>query len=1168
MKRVFPKQKNNQWSKENGGTVDSNAVKNGENVFITDIQSGGGVFFEKKEIRQSGKGLSDSLFKPFFFKSESDSSIFDPGLRPKEKEPANNFKIKGFNYFGEDNLQDSQDNGVINLKRKQQKYRSGKPEGPILSSFSAGVRNVFRNARYGNFSKNEVKNIWENRSGNKLENKPENRPKNKPQNNSGAGENLYLEDKAKISFVSKLERENLAEEKKQSVLGDKKNQNIQSAKVQPKISLYEEYEKKIKLLRKADFLSEEQREKINRRKEKLRLEKKRKMEMAVRKEQEERRRKELALQKKRAAIERKKEAIKKKKELELQKRRALIFREQAREAEEKQFEKEKVFSSVPEESVRVRVRVVNNSFGQAAITEGRKANQPTANFERQPGFDNLPKAGAIKPSLDPAEVSRKEILSFFESCKRYFEKEVSGRNNLIEDQPAESLLPKPVSAAASTDSSLAYNQGSPISNALPRPEKRELLDKLKEKAVLKISALGEIIQEAFSPRLRKALVYSSVAALTLLILPVTIIALKGIREKSSIEEFGTAGYGNLKEAQASIEQADIKRAGKNFELAYGNFLEARKKLEEVGGIPAKILKFVPGISKIESGKKMAQTGESVSLAGGELAQAMSLIVDRREDLKNNLLVGFEENDPETNMSLTDMVVLLSDKLKNAKKHLEEASEASQGIDLDDFSGDEREKIMVLQKSLPEITGGLDEFSKYTNVFLEILGQNGGRKYLLLFQNNHEARATGGFIGTYGIIKVNQGVLENIKVEGIYDPDGQLKEKIIPPEPIQKMSAAWSMHDSNWWPDFPTSAEKISWFYEKTGGPTVDGVISFTPKVIQELLEVTGPIRVDGYGPAGSMLIDQDNFMEEVQYQVEVDYDKEENKPKKILADMTPLVINKIFSAPPEDWPAILGIFSQALQEKSLLLYSFDCEIQKLVSEMGWSGEVLDTTKDYLSVINSNISGLKTDGVIKQNIIHQAEIQDDGSIIDTVTVKRKHEGGNEAYDWYNATNCDWIRVYVPQGSELISASGFTREFVDQPLDYEKLGFKDDFQVKQMEESFRIDENSATRIYDEEEKTVFANWVYVSPGETATVSFKYLLPFRIDLDSLRKPADAYSLLVQKQAGSENVELESGLTGLDGYEYIYVHPSDLAINQEGWNISEQLATDKFFALVLKKK
>ncbi len=53
------------------------------------------------------------------------------------------------------------------------------------------------------------------------------------------------------------------------------------------------------------------------------------------------------------------------------------------------------------------------------------------------------------------------------------------------------------------------------------------------------------------------------------------------------------------------------------------------------------------------------------LAGGELSQAMSLIIDHREDLKNNLLIDSNGSKQESDMSLTDMVVLLDAKLKSA-----------------------------------------------------------------------------------------------------------------------------------------------------------------------------------------------------------------------------------------------------------------------------------------------------------------------------------------------------------------------------------------------------------------------------------------------------------------------------------------------------------------------
>jgi hypothetical protein len=1159
MKISFSRKVNSGAYKDDEGITSFNTREERKNLFVSDIQAGDldkKKYFEGKNIERNKRGLSDSLIQPFFFNSNWEKSIFDSGSQIKNDQDIKNdqveenFKIKSFDYSEETEIEDLPNEKIINLRRRKRKnsFDQGKP---ILSSFSASARNIFRNSRYRDAIGDSVK-------------KKIDKPKKKV--NFYSEKNLK-QDQKPISLVKRkgnveesiLEKKNI----KDSLKEIKKRQD-KSVKNEPNLSLYEEYEKRIKVLRKNDFLDEEQKEKIRKRKEAIRF--------AREKKKLEARERKLKIEKERIlALRKKEQKAREEEKIKLEKRKALILREKKKRKINSRIgsqlgDREGTYAEPNE--IKIKINVVKKPFAQKNFNEGRKIEQKIPEFEKNFPVNNLPHANLRKKYLEQQEIFQQENLPLSDLSRKYFEEQAK-RNN--EKNRNIQFVNEP-----SANSNFAYSTATPDNSQLAEIDEesfsqeaeRESVQELKRNLALKFVAFKEIIQEAFNPKLKKALAYSSMIALVLLILPMSIIFLRGMREKKSIEGLGAAGYGNLKEAQASIEQIDVGRAGKNFELAYSNFLEARKKLEEVGGIPARILKFVPGISKIESGKKLAQTGECFSLAGGEIIQAMSLIIDRREDLKNNLFVGLGEDNLDPEMSLTDMVVLLSEKLKSAKGYLDEASQLSQEIDLNDFSKEEREDVIMLQGALPEIIEGLDEFSQYTEVFLEILGQNGGRKYLMLFQNNHEVRATGGFIGTYGIIKINQGILENIKVEGIYDPDGQLKEKIIPPKPIQKMSATWSMHDSNWWPDFPTSAEKTSWFYEKTGGPTVDGVISFTPQVIQELLGVVGSIRVEGYGSEGSLLVTQDNFMEEVQYQVEIDYDKEENKPKKILADLTPLVINEIFSAPPEDWPAILGIFSKALQEKSLLLYSFDSDIQKLVSKMGWSGEILNTTKDYLSVINTNISGLKTDGVIKQKIIHQAEIQEDGSIIDTVTIKRKHEGGHEIYDWSNATNCNWLRVYVPENSELISSSGFTREFVDPPLDYDKLGFKEDFQVKQMEESYQIDEDSTTRIYKEKGKTVFANWVYVSPGETVTVSFKYLLPFRVDLDNVRKPADSYSLLVQKQSGSENVELESQLTGLEGCEYIYSHPSNLNINQGGWSISEHLATDKFFALVLKKK
>jgi len=257
-----------------------------------------------------------------------------------------------------------------------------------------------------------------------------------------------------------------------------------------------------------------------------------------------------------------------------------------------------------------------------------------------------------------------------------------------------------------------------------------------------------------------------------------------------------------------------------------------------------------------------------------------------------------------------------------------------------------------------------------------------------------------------------------------------------------------------------------------------------------------------------------------------------------------------------------------LNEKQILIYSKNYEIEKILSQAGWSGEILNTQKDYLSVINTNINGYKTDGVVSEKISHKAEIQSDGSIIDTVTVTRHHNGGNLDKEWWNKVNADYMRIYVPKGSVLISATGQTREFNAPPLNYDVLGFKHDVQVQTEEDSIIVDEESGTRIYKDSNKTVFANWVYVSPQETVEVTYEYLLPFKIFSNMSPDQADSYSLLAQKQSGSVGDEFVSEIFYPENYKTIWSYPEEVTKFDNGIRAELTLETDRFVGTAFVKE
>lgn len=91
----------------------------------------------------------------------------------------------------------------------------------------------------------------------------------------------------------------------------------------------------------------------------------------------------------------------------------------------------------------------------------------------------------------------------------------------------------------------------------------------------------------------------------------------------------------------------------------------------------------------------------------------------------------------------------------------------------------------------------------------------------------ELRSTGGFIGSFAVLSFENGKLYDMPIYDVYDADGQLKGHVEPPKPIKNIlgEANWYLRDSNFDPDFPTSARRAEWFMKKTLNLDLDGTIA-------------------------------------------------------------------------------------------------------------------------------------------------------------------------------------------------------------------------------------------------------------------------------------------------------------------------------------------------------
>ena len=648
-----------------------------------------------------------------------------------------------------------------------------------------------------------------------------------------------------------------------------------------------------------------------------------------------------------------------------------------------------------------------------------------------------------------------------------------------------------------------------------------------------------------TPSTRRSATLAVTAVITLaLVLFGGALVRHGATLYTSVTNAAMHGFESLQAAVRDAKRQDFVGAQQSFQKAAADLGRADASFARINSGMIAITQYIPFLSKVASGKNAIAAGEHIARAGVALSQAGQILKGVSDSLAEDA-------------SLLTIYRAFAAHVHTAHAELQAADDALANVSAHDIPAAQRTQFVALKEKLPVVLAALDQFQQNSDIIADLLGANGPRKYLFLFQNNHEMRATGGFIGSYGRLDISNGRITKFFIDGIFNPDGQLTEKIIPPRPIQKISAAWSLHDSNWFPDFPTSAEEAIVFYERTGGPTVDGVIAITPVVLQHLLETTGPVHLPEYETD----ITAENFMERLQYEVEVDYDKGENKPKKILSDLAPILLERVFAMTHGgDLQNMLNLLGKMLVQKHIQIYARNPEVEKLIDAAGWSGKIADVSYDYLSVINTNINGYKTDGVVDETIYHWADIKDDGSIVDTVRIVRKHTGGRTPYEWWNKVNANYMRVYVPRGSQLLSVSGQTREFVEPPLDYQALGFQSDPRVVQEEQSMTIDDATGTRIYEQHGKTVFANWVYVSPQETVTVEYTYRLPFRVRIDG-PESADTYSILFQKQPGSVGSRLVSEITVPTRMRYVWSYPEGMGVAR--WET--RLTTDTLRGVVL---
>lgn len=140
----------------------------------------------------------------------------------------------------------------------------------------------------------------------------------------------------------------------------------------------------------------------------------------------------------------------------------------------------------------------------------------------------------------------------------------------------------------------------------------------------------------------------------------------------------------------------------------------------------------------------------------------------------------------------------------------------------------------------------------------MLGATEPRRYFLAFQNPAEARGTGGLIGIFGVLEVEQGRVELVTV-GSNDDLPALPEPPVDlgPEYAQLYGdLPADLRNANLSPHFPFAAQELLGQWRQRSGEQLDGVVAVDPVVLGALLDTSGPVELSsGETVAGDALVD-------------------------------------------------------------------------------------------------------------------------------------------------------------------------------------------------------------------------------------------------------------------------------------------------------------------------
>jgi hypothetical protein len=602
--------------------------------------------------------------------------------------------------------------------------------------------------------------------------------------------------------------------------------------------------------------------------------------------------------------------------------------------------------------------------------------------------------------------------------------------------------------------------------------------------------------------------------------------------------FSSSGSG-ASHLNSILDSAKLQRAQKDFIAAEHDFQQLQNQLRQSDTLKTVATYFPHYRTALSSALAASVIGVDIAKVG---QIATSNAIQLAPNFSGPLLAA--SNKPLVTQSvLTTIGTTIGEVMPLLRDIQGQAAKIS--LDSLPISATEKTQVEQVLQQLPQVLYDLEIVHNLLGSAGWLLGVDHPRTFLVQTMDRAELRGTGGFTGQYGELTINGGRVAPFSLTDISlleYTDTSVTQGQLAPEQYRSWwpFANWGLRDSNISADFPTSAQVAINLYKQETGHQVDGLISFTPIMVEHILSILGPVQVPGY----NVTVTAQNLEDLLHYyqldnagilkQIQMNQgatNTSTSERKRFTSYVASLVLARVRAAPASELLAIAHQVLDDLQTKDLQVYFTDATAEDVLIQYGYAGQLdRSTTHDGLFVVQQNLSASKASQYV-QTIMHDTvSLDSKGGATHLLQIRLVYNQAGPVYGY--DTYYDYLRVYVPPNSRLISGDGFSSGTplcggsygscpVDGPYpDGELVCPAGQYQPGASPPSLS-GSNGATwqplqtlggptnTTSDEPGRAMYGGWVIVPKNCTMTVTLSWYVP--------PLSQHGYSLLVQRQAGT---------------------------------------------------